>query len=348
LLWVPGAALAQASAQEQARAAYAKGQAALTRDTEAAMKEAVAHFQEAARLDPDYALAQVGLAETYTMLWSFGFVSCPEALAQAEAAARRAVELDPKLAEAHAALGALKMCEWDWAGAEAEFQRALELAPDNARSRHGYALFLAAMGRHQEALAQSTRANELQPSSPGIMTGLGAILYFARADARMIQVMEQTVKLDPKYAPGYDWLGMAYLQVGRFDESIEAYKKGLELAGGAAEVKAGRGHAYGVDIMTGLGHAYGVAGRRREARQILGELRALARRKHVPPVDIAFVYLGLGEKERALELLEQAYRERSWQVAFLRVEPWVDSLRDDPRFQSLLRRLNFPPLDRPQ
>jgi tetratricopeptide (TPR) repeat protein len=136
---------------------------------------------------------------------------------------------------------------------------------------------------------------------------------------------------------------MAYVQVGRFDESIEVYKKGLELAGGAAEVKAGLGHAYGVDIMTGLGHAYGVAGRRAEARQILRELRALARRKHVPPVDIAFVYLGLGEKERALELLEQAYRQRSWQVAFLRVEPWVDPLRSDPRFQVLLRRINFPP-----
>jgi len=328
---------------EKARALIEKAQLALAKNTEAAMREAVEYYAQAAQLDPLSAPAQVGLAEAYTMLWGFGFMSRQEALPKAEAAALKAVELDPKLADARTALGALKMSEWDWAGAEAEFKQALELAPDNALSRHWYALFLAAMGRHEEALAQSTRANELQPSSPGMMTGLGSILYFARADDRMIRVMEQTVKLDPKYAPGYDWLGMAYVQVGRFDESIEVYKKGLELAGGAAEVKAGLGHAYGVDIMTGLGHAYGVAGRRAEARQILRELRALARRKHVPPVDIAFVYLGLGEKERARELLEQAYRQRSWQVAFLRVEPWVDPLRSDPRFQDLLRRLNFPP-----
>ena len=322
----------ESSSRDKARAACAKGQEALARDTEAGMKEAVMYYHEAARLDPNDALAQVGLAEAYTMLWSFGFISRQDALAKAGAAARKAVALDPKLAETRTALGALKMREWDWAGAETEFKRAIELAPDNARSRHWYALFLAAMGRHKEALEQSGRANELQPSSPGMMTGLGAILYFARADDWMIQQMEQTVKLDPKFAPGYDWLGMAYVQAGRFDESIEVYKKGVRLSGGAAEVKAG------------LGHAYGVAGRHREAQQALQELLALAKRKYVPPVQIAFVYLGLGEKERALELLEQAYRERSWELVFLRVEPWVDILRDNPRFQDLLRRMSFPPL----
>jgi len=322
---------AGAASREKARTACAKGQEALARNTEAAMKKAVRYYHEAARLDPNYAPAQVGLAEAYTMLWGFGFMSRQNALPKAEAAALKAVELDPQLAEARMALGALKMREWDWAGAEAEFKRAIELEPNHARSRHWYALFLAAMGRHEEALEQSRRANELQPSSPGMMTGRGAILYFARDD-QMIRQMEQTVELDPKFAPGYDWLGMAYVQAGRFDESIEVYKKGVLLSGGAAEVKAG------------LGHAYGVAGLRREAKQILQELLALAKRKYVPPVQIAFVYLGLGEKDRALELLEQAYRERSWELVFVRAEPWVDNLRADPRFQDLLRRMNFPPL----
>lgn len=336
--------MAESSAQAKARAAYTQGQEALARGAVASMKEAVKHYQEAARLDPDYAPAQVALAETCTTLYGLGILWRPETLARAKAAARKAVEIDPKLPAARTALGAVKMNEWDWAGAEADFRQALALAPESAPSRQWYAVFLTAMGRLKEALAQSTRANRLQPDSPAMMTGLGSILYFARDDERMIRVMERTVKLAPKSTAAYDWLGMAYVQAGRFDKSIEAYQRGLALAGGAAEVGAGRGDAYGVDILTGLGHTYGLAGRRAPARQVLRELLALDRRKHVPPVDLAFVYVGLGEKQRALAMLERAYRERSWQLAFIRVEPWLDPLRGDPRFQRLLRRLNFPPL----
>jgi len=317
--------------RERARTLIEKAQLALAKNTEEAMREAVEYYAQAAQLDPHSAPAQVGLAEAYTMLWGFGFMSRQEALPKAEAAALKAVELDPKLAAARTTLGALRMREWDWAGAEEEFKRAIELEPANARSYHWYALFLAAMGRHPEALAQSRRANELEPASPGMMTGLGAIHYFARDYGQMIRQMEETIALDPQFAPGYDWLGMAYAQVGKFPESIAAYKKGVELAAGASEVKAG------------LGHAYGLAGRRVEAKRILAELYGLAKQKYVPPVQIAFVHLGLGENDRALELLEQAYRERSWELVFIRVEPWVDNLRSDPRFQDLLRRLNFPP-----
>ena len=324
-------AAADTASVETARALIEKAQLALAKNTEAAMREAVETYAQAAQIDPRSAPAQVGLAEAYTMLWGFGFMSRQEALPKAEAAALKAVELDPKLADARTTLGALKMREWDWAGAEVEFKRAIELQPTNARSRHWYALFLAAMGRHPEALVQSRRANELEPASPGMMTGLGAIHYFARDYGQMIRQMEVTTTLDPQFAPGYDWLGMAYVQAGKFPESITAYEKGVVLAEGASEVKAG------------LGHAYGLAGRREEAKNILAELNELAKQKYVPPVQIAFVHIGLGENDRALELLEQAYRERSWELVFVRVEPWVDPLRSDPRFQDLLRRVNFPP-----
>jgi tetratricopeptide (TPR) repeat protein len=320
-----------AASSEKARALISKAQVELAKNTEAAMRKAVEFYAQAAQIDPHSAPAQVGLAEACTMLWGFGFMSRQEALPKAEAAALKAVELDPKLADARTTLGALRMREWEWAGAEVEFKRAIELQPSNARCRHWYALFLAAMGRHPEALLQSRRANELEPASPGMMTGLGAILYFARDYDQMIRQMEATTTLDPNFAPGYDWLGMAYVQTGKFPESIAAYEKGVALAAGASEVKAG------------LGHAYGLAGRREDAKKMLSELNGLAKQKYVPPVQIAFVHLGLGENDRALELLEQAYRERSWELVFIGVEPWVDNLRSDPRFQDLLRRINFPP-----
>jgi Flp pilus assembly protein TadD len=222
------------------------------------------------------------------------------------------------------------MRDWDWVGAEKEFKRALELDPSNVNIRHWYALYLAAMGRREDAFRESREALRLDPSSLSIQTGAGAIEYFARDYKQMIKQMQSTVALGPNFAPGYDWLGMAYVQVGRFEEAIAVYQKAVTLSGGSAEVKAG------------LGHAYGVAGQRASARAILGELNDLAKKKYVPPVQIAFVYLGLGDRAHALDLLEKAYQERSWELVFIQVEPWVDSLRSDPRFRDIVRRMNFP------
>ena len=320
----------KAVGNQQAREACLQGRKYLQNGTQESMERAVRYFDQATKYDPGYAPAYVGLADAYTLLWGFGFVTRGEALPKATEAATKAIALDDKLAEAHNALAGVKMRDWDWVGAEKKFKRALELDPSNVNIRHWYALYLAAMGRREDAFRESQEALRLDPSSLSIQTGAGAIEYFARDYKQMIKQMQSTVALGPNFAPGYDWLGMAYVQVGRFEEAIAVYQKAVILSGGSAEVKAG------------LAHAYGVAGQRASARAILGELNDLAKKKYVPPVQIAFVYLGLGDRAHALDLLEKAYQERSWELVFIQVEPWVDSLRSEPRFRDIVRRMNFP------
>lgn len=294
-----------------------------------AFESAVAHHQHAIQVDPEIASNYIGLADCQLMLWCFGFRPGNEVLPSANAATTKAIELDDRLATAHTTLGVLHLSRWEWTAAEREFRLAIELDPNSAKARHWYALYLAAMVRHDEALQQSEQALELEPNS-GYRTGLGAVLYFRRDFARMIHVMEHTVSVDPEFAPGYDWLGMAYVQSGRVEDSLLVYRKAVALSGGLAEIKAG------------LGHAYAVAGNKDEAKQVLDDLNQLSQRWHIPPVQIAFVHVGLGEKDEAFRRLEEAFQEKSWELAFLQVEPWLDDLRSDPRFADLLRRMDFP------
>lgn len=295
-----------------------------------AYERAVAHYQHAVELNPEDASNYVGLADSQLMLWCFGFLSGSEVLPSATEAAAKAVELDDRLAAAHTTLGVLQVGRWDWTAAERELQRGIELDPSSAKARHWYALYLAAMARPDEALKQSEQAMLLEPS-PGYRTGLGAILYFRRDFDRMARLMERTVSLNPDFAVGYDWLGMAYVQLGRFDDSLSVYRKADTLSGGLAEIKAG------------LGHAYAVAGDEAEARRVLADLNRLSRKWHIPPVQVAFVHVGLGEKDEAFQWLEKAFQEKSWELVFLQVEPWLDELRPDPRFADLSRRMGFPP-----
>lgn len=288
------------------------------------------HFAQEVERDSENAAAHAGLSETYSTLWCFGFYSRSEALPVARAAATKAVKLDDELGAAHTALGIVRLCDWDWAGAERSFLRAIQLYPDDAKARHWYALYLAAMGRHGQAMGESTRAEELDPASLGFKTGKGAVLYFGRRFKDMREQMLGVVALDPTFPWGYDWLGMAYVQLGRFDQAIETYEKAVELSDRTAEVVAG------------LGHACGVAGKKPEGKKLLDELDGLAKQWYVPPVQRAYVCLGLGEVDRAFELLEEAYAARSWELVFLREEPWFDAVRSDPRFLDLQERMQFP------
>ena len=294
-----------------------------------AMEKAAQQYQQAVEQAPQHAPSHVGVAEWYTALWCFGFVSREDSLPIAKKAAMKAVELDGELAAAHTALGVIRLSDWDWAEAERELQCAIELDPKRANSRHWYALYLSAMGRHDEAISQSEEAVKLDPS-PGNRTGLGAILYFARDFDRMQIKMQATLTQHPDFAIGYDWLGMAQVQLAQFDDAIVTYQKAVELSDGIAEVKAG------------LGHAYGVAGKQAEARGILRELNELSQQWHIPPVQVAFVHVSLGEKDDAFRWLERAFEQKSWELAFLQVEPWLDDLRSDPRFSRMVQRMNFP------
>ena len=294
-----------------------------------AFAAAAAHYERAIQGGAAKASDYVGQAEACTALWCFGFAPRSEVLPRAKAALTAALELDNQSAAAHTALAVVHLSDGNWSGAEGELNRALGLAPESAKPHHWYALYLSAMGRHAEALQQAERAELLDPS-PGTRTVRGATLYFARDFAGLIGQMERTTALDPDFAPAYDWLGMAYLQAGRYDDAIKAYERAVALSDGMAEIKAG------------LGHALGVAGRSAEARSVRDQLHELATRWYIPPVQIAFVHISLGEKDRAFEMLEKAFRQRSWELVFLQVEPWLDQLRCDPRFDDLLQRMNFP------
>lgn len=291
--------------------------------------KAVAELEMRVRENPEDVSAYVGLAEHYILLWCFGFLSRDESLPKAKEAIKRAKALAPDCSAVHTILGALALSDWNWAGAEEELNLAIELETHNPKPHHWYALYLSAMGRHSEALAESMQSVKLEPSVT-YKTGFGSILYFAKDFERMVEVMEEVVAEAPTFAPGYDWLGMAYVQLGRYEESIQAYQKAVELSDGAAEVKAG------------LGHAYGVAGRKAEAKAILDELLALSKKWYVPPVQIAFVYVGLGELDKTFEMLETAYKERAWELVFVREEPWFSHLHSDPRFINLLKAIKFP------
>ena len=204
---------------------------------------------------------------------------------QCETAARRALELDPNLAAAHTALGIVLLGQRDWDAAERELRLATELDPGRAASLHWYALYLAAMNRHDEAEKYSKQSAELDPSS-GMTIARSSILYFKRDWQGMIDVLTPTIEQDAEYEAAYDWLGMAYVQQERFDKAIPTYRRAAELSDGLAEV------------LGGLGHAYAVAGREKEAREVLDKMYRLAERWHVPPVQIAFVHVGLGENNK--------------------------------------------------
>ena len=292
-------------------------------------ESAVANARAAVAADPKNAAAHASLAEGLLVLWCYGFVPASEVLGEARAAADRAVSLAPDSSQAHRSLGFIRMGQWELAGAEDELRRAVELDPDDAQSCHWLALYEAAMGRHAQAVARSRRAVLLDPS-PGLTIGFGSMLYFAHEFEEMVTVMEQAVAAAPDNAPAYDWLGMAYVQLERFDDSIRVYRQSVELSGGTAE------------ILAGLGHAYGMAGRRDEALEVRHRLDEAAKRWYVPPVQRAFVAAGLGDTDTVFALLEEAYRQRSWEIIFMREEPWLDHLHDDPRFQAVVDRVGFP------
>jgi len=293
------------------------------------MDESVSKYEQEIKQNPEDAAAYAGLAEALIVLWCYGFISRDESIPKAKEATNRALEIDENLGDVHTALGIVKLSAWDWAGSEQELKLGLDLNPENSQAHHWYALYLSAMGKHKQALEISHKAVSLSPV-PYSDIGHASIYYFAHQFEKMVEVLTETIKKDPELAPAYDWLGMAYCQLKQFGNSIEVYRKAVELSDGLAEIKAG------------LGHAYGMAGRNDEAKQVLDEFQSLAEKYYIPPVQIAYVAASLNDIELTFELLERAYRERSWELSFIREEPWFDDFHSNPRFIDLLNRIQFP------
>jgi len=319
-----------------------KGNYYANRQSGEGFKKAIEHFRQALNLDPNYAPAWVGLAETYAWTGALmGTLPPNDAFPKVKAAAQKALELDETLAEAHTSLAFyLFFYERNWAEAEREFKRALELNPNYPVAHRWYARYLTAMGRHDEAIAEIKRAVELDPLSLNDNSIAAWILREARRYDQAIEQYRKTIEMDPNYRPAHSELGWAYLHKGMRQEAIAEFQKAIELAGislepGAMKIRIGYGP------VGGLAYSYGVAGNRGEALRLVEELKRLAAQSYVSPYTIALGYIGLGDKEQAFAWLGKACEQRDGWLVFLKVGPHYDPLRSDPRFDDLLRCMNL-------
>jgi len=314
----------------EAHEAYLKGRFYWNKRTGSDAHRAIKYFDQAIEKDPSYALAYAGLASAYVILPQYALVPAKETMPKAEAAANRALELDATLGEAHAVLGLIKtQFEWDWAGAEREFKRAIELDPSYPTAHHWYSNTLRHLGRFDECLVEIKRAQELDPLSLIISSVVGAALHYMRRYDEAIVQCEKTVELDPGFPGAHSMLGYVYEGQGRFDEAIAEFQKARVLAGS------------GPVGLADLGEGYARAGRRSEAARILNELLEFSRQGYSVSCEIAGIYRGLGEKDKTFEWLEKAYQERSDGLPDLKSDPFWDSLRSDPRFTALLKKMGL-------
>jgi tetratricopeptide (TPR) repeat protein len=252
---------------------------------------------------------------------------------KAKAAAVRALALDETLAEAHTSLGrVLAVYDWDWTSAEKEYKRAIELNPRYAIAHQWYGGWFQVMGHPNEAIAERRLSQELDPLSPIVNFELGLAFYYARDYDQAIEQFKKTLELDQNFPPAQQFLPAAYEQKGMNSEAMAGFKKAIPLLGGG-EWAFARG---------GLGRIYAVLGKKSEALEVLDELKHLSAQEYVPATSLAIVYTGLGDKDQAFVWLEKAYEERSFQLQWLSVEPRWDSLRSDPRFANLQRRMGLP------
>jgi tetratricopeptide (TPR) repeat protein len=309
---------------------YLKGRFWWNKRSEEGDNKGIEYFEQAIAKDPTYALAYDGLADCYDALGGALLTAPNETYLKAREAARKALEIDDTLAEAHTSLGYIKATyDWDWTGGEKEFQRAIELNPGYAEAHRQYGVALREMGRLGEAIAEHKRALELDPLSLVINRALGLDFYDARQYDQAIEQERKTLELDPNFLQAHDTLGSAYVQKSMYKEGTAEFEKELAIS-----------PSYAV-ALSWLGYADAVAGRRAEAQKVLDQLNDLSKQKYVSPIGRARIYAGLREKDQAFEWLEKGYEDRS--IPALKVEPALDPLRSDPRFADLLRRMNLTP-----
>ena len=312
---------------------YLKGRYYFNQRTTDSLNRSISYFQQAIGRDTNYALAYCGLADAYAVLGFRGGVPSKDSLLQAKSAALKAIALDDTLGEPHASLAFIvETHEWDWATAEREYKRALELNAGDARPHHWYAGYLMYVGRFEEGIAEAKRARDLDPLSLPVNNALaGRLLVAGRVDEALHQLRE-TLEINPNFAPAHQTLGWAYLNQGKYDEAIQEFQQALKLSG-----------PDDTDIMLDLGFAYASRGKRGEALRILTKLRNLHERGLVPSGSIGILYGALGELDEAFAWLEKAYEERDPELTYLNVPGRrFEPLRHDPRFKQLVHRIGLP------
>lgn len=305
---------------------YLKGHYYSWQFTDYGARQAIEYFNQAIALDPKYAQAYAGLAEAYAIM-SGEFLPPGEAMPKAKDAALKALALDDRLAAAHAALALIYWWTWEFQSAEQEFNRALQISPNEAKVHVNYGQFLAEQGRVDEAARAADHSLQFDPLSPGAHCDAAYVFYLARRYDAAIGQAREALELDRNFNRGHLILGKVYVEKGLYDQAIVELEKALELPGG----KLGM-----------LGYAYAVAGRTGEARKVLDRLGALSRERYVSPFEIARIHVGLGDIDEAFEWLERAYRDRSDYLPLLRSDPTFDRLHTDPRFEDLAQRVGLP------
>jgi serine/threonine protein kinase/tetratricopeptide (TPR) repeat protein len=309
---------------------YLKGNYFLKRLTPEGIQKSLEYFQQAIKKDPTCAWAYKGIAGYYVTLGFFDFLPPRVAFPKAKKAAEKALELDDTLAEAHQSMASVKLhYDWDWMGAERAFKRAIELNPNSAGAHLGYGMYLTAIGKHDESIAEAKRAMELDPLSLTLGSALAATFMMARRYDQAIEEYQRVLEMRPNYWEPRVWLALIYLQKEMYSEAVAEVQKGMELLKEAPL------------MMPAAASVYASSGKRDKARKLLDELIKLSKKRYVSPVWIALIFKSFGQNDRAFEWLEKAYEERDHWMIYFKVTPFIDSLRPDDRYAILLKKMGL-------
>lgn len=317
----------------QSYESYLKGRYYWNKRSQEGLTKAIDYFQLAIEKDPNYALAYAGLADCYSIIGSaiVGTVPASEVAPKARAAALKSLELDNTLAEAQTSLATVRFnYDWDWSAAASGFRRAVELNPSYATAYQRNSLYLMSMGRTSESIAEINRARELDPLSISMNFSLGWRLYMAHEYDQAIEQLRNTIDMDPSFVLPHLVLGQAYEQKKAFDQAITELRRAADISQNSPPVLAA------------LARTYAVSGRTTEARNLLDQLMQQGKKQYVSPFYVAVVYAGLGENDKAMDWLDKAFGDHSNAIVFMKVDPQLDTLRSNPQFHELQRKLRLP------
>ncbi|HEU5130967.1 MAG TPA: tetratricopeptide repeat protein, partial [Pyrinomonadaceae bacterium] len=316
---------------------YLKGRYFWNKRNEEGFRNGIDYFRRAEEKDPTFALAFSGLADSYALLCDIGVVRPVDEMPKAKAAAQKAVDADPTLAEAYTSRAFVRLAyDWDWLGAQSDFQQALKLNPKYPTAHQWYASYLMQMGKFNLAKDEIEEAHKLDPLSPIISANSGLYSYYEKNYDDAIAKYKTTLQSDPDFWVARHYLALAYVQKGMHNEAIAELRKLIKApASGAIPDKIVEAES---EASASLGFAYGMAGKQAEARAIINQLDALSKRRYVSPLYSAIVYAGLKDNDKAIEYLNKAFEARHPGLVLIRIEPMFDGLRNDDRFKSLIKR----------
>lgn len=316
---------------------YLKGRYFWNKRDEAGLRNGIKYFKEAEEKDPSYALAFSGLADSYALLSDIGVVKPSDEMPKAKAAAQKAVDADPTLAEAYTSRAFVKLAyDWDWLGAEADFKKALELNPKYPTAHQWYASYLIQMGKFEQAKKEIEQAHQLDPLSPIISSNLGQYAYYEHRYDDAIDNYNKTLEIVPDFWVAHHYRGLAYTMKGMHEQAIAEFRDLIE-SPGEGPLKEGSVEK-DPEVAASLAFAYAGAGRRKEAEAILERFKTLAAQRYVSPLYFAIAYAGLNDQDQAIAFLNKAYESKHPGLVLIRIDPLFDRLRSDARFKQIVQR----------